>query len=774
MSTDGTPQPAPEAGTKPAAPAPKKQFINAIIDKSTSAKKVLPKVVRRRPGAAAAAKPAAKPVPAEKPAERPVERPADEAQPAGQAAQAAQAAPQPTTEQAPLPTPAATQEPAQGGAVQTAPAAPPPHEPTASTPQPIGHTSPRHALEDPAPSSSPKRARIEAEAIASTVPHMEAQSTPALTQTAAREPVDSQPTTEAQPAARLGLIEDPAHEETSTSTPAPAVEAPPAPSFQTTTPTRATTQEAASADELEPSAERPTEDESRPTQEPQAPLWATVNRPRRGRGAQPVEQPAEGNDEDEDGDLDVVTGTTTNSRARRKAPASKKADQKTKAPARAKRQATGATRKRNVTAVEADEVAAIGDDEEEAAEEDGAEEPPAKKQRKTRKANGTPKSKSTMHERQARDDGEHGADNGEEDTTARPRTKKKKAPRKKKATDGTTENGEAPEDVPQRKKRGHARSPTPEQTQPMDPTKVYMDELTTDIKKYGKLSRRELKMREINWAEVREKRRRQEAESRNLTWQTQAERRIDEEAEQAENERVARERGPQYEMVDGQIVMKEVIIDEGAQANQAIQVMEITEEDDLTQRITSRSFLQNNKRFPNEFMLPGQGKRWTQEGTDFFYDALGMFGTDFMMISTMFPGTTRKSIKTKFTREERENPERIKAALAAPRNTEWTEYLNACGKDDSAFVNPDAIKRELEEERKKFEVQIEDARKIREEEKRQMRLAGVEDSGEEEAYRKAEKEKEKKGKKKERKAREKAVTFQDDENVEILGVIEDE
>ena len=62
--------------------------------------------------------------------------------------------------------------------------------------------------------------------------------------------------------------------------------------------------------------------------------------------------------------------------------------------------------------------------------------------------------------------------------------------------------------------------------------------------------------------------------------------------------------------------------------------MTITEEDDLTTRITSRSFMKNNKRFPNEFVLPGQGKRWNAESNEMFYQGLRSFGTDFQMMNS--------------------------------------------------------------------------------------------------------------------------------------------
>lgn len=43
--------------------------------------------------------------------------------------------------------------------------------------------------------------------------------------------------------------------------------------------------------------------------------------------------------------------------------------------------------------------------------------------------------------------------------------------------------------------------------------------------------------------------------------------------------------------------------------------------------------------------------------------ALAQFGTDFQMMCYLLPGRTRAQIRTKFNREERINPEKIKDYL---------------------------------------------------------------------------------------------------------------
>jgi transcription factor TFIIIB component B'' len=82
--------------------------------------------------------------------------------------------------------------------------------------------------------------------------------------------------------------------------------------------------------------------------------------------------------------------------------------------------------------------------------------------------------------------------------------------------------------------------------------------------------------------------------------------------------------------------------------------MEI-EENDFTRLTNSASYRSNSKiKGPNT---------WTEEETELFYRGLQMLGTDFQMISRMFPGKGRRHVKMKFNREERHAPARVNAAL---------------------------------------------------------------------------------------------------------------
>lgn len=382
--------------------------------------------------------------------------------------------------------------------------------------------------------------------------------------------------------------------------------------------------------------------------------------------------------------------------------------------------------------------------------------PPPKKPRKPRKDKG--KQPAADGETEAGEPGQEG------DATTQPK-RKPRAPRRKKATPAEGEDGSAEPKRRGRPPRGDTPSDAEDHT--IDPDAMCMDDLASRNIRVGKLSRREKEMRKIDWDAVKQRRR--EEDARHIsTKESQAA--VDKLLEMGEVESAPT--GPRYHVVDGRIelIQDSGTIDRERDADREIELMTITEEDDLTTRITSRSFMKNNKRFPNEFVLPGQGKRWNAESNEMFYQGLRSFGTDFQMIAHMFPGMTRRSIKTKFTREERENPDIVRDCLrgASQLVSHWDHFLAASQLEEESFADADAIKRDLEEEEARMREQINEALREKEEREKQKKLAGVAEEGEGGADAAANA----KGKKK-RKGKDKSVAFVE-EGVEILGDVDDD
>ncbi|KAH8724731.1 hypothetical protein GQ44DRAFT_617309 [Phaeosphaeriaceae sp. PMI808] len=347
-----------------------------------------------------------------------------------------------------------------------------------------------------------------------------------------------------------------------------------------------------------------------------------------------------------------------------------------------------------------------------------------------------------------------------------PRRKPRQPHRKRKST--TEAEGEGNQDSTQPKRKGRPpreATPSDAEDQRIDPENTFMDSLASRNIRVGKLSDRERAMRDIDWVAVRQRQREEDARPiQTKEAREAAEKIMAEEAPQVD--------GPRYHVVDGiiQVIHDSTTVNREAEADREIENYETVEERDLTTRITSRSFLKNNKRFPNDFILPGQGKRWGVADTELFYQGLRSFGTDFQMISQMFPGATRRSIKLKFTREERENPTGVREALLGQSQivSHWDTFIKASQMEEEEFADADEIKRQMAEEEAEMRERIAAAHAETLERKRQQKEAGVlDDEGEgNEASNKES------GKRK-RKGKEKQVTFEE-EGVEIVGAIDED
>ena len=129
---------------------------------------------------------------------------------------------------------------------------------------------------------------------------------------------------------------------------------------------------------------------------------------------------------------------------------------------------------------------------------------------------------------------------------------------------------------------------------------------------------------------------------------------------------------------------------------------------------------------------------WNEVLVDRFYDGLKMFGTDFGMISKMFPGKTRHAIKLKFCKEEKEDAARIRATLLGEKlPVELEEFQKMTGEE---YEDPAILEQDMEDDRKKLEEEqeaekeaIEAARRERAEQAEAERVAaqGAESSAKE-------------------------------------------
>lgn len=118
-------------------------------------------------------------------------------------------------------------------------------------------------------------------------------------------------------------------------------------------------------------------------------------------------------------------------------------------------------------------------------------------------------------------------------------------------------------------------------------------------------------------------------------------------------ERGAVAMAPQVQVINGRIVINEQSLTIGAYATSRLNTDTYTRVEENAPRLNYNSY---REKTPTE--------RWKVEDTDVFYLALKQFGTDFELIQNLFPGRTRRQVKAKFKKEERNNPRRLQEALA--------------------------------------------------------------------------------------------------------------
>lgn len=251
--------------------------------------------------------------------------------------------------------------------------------------------------------------------------------------------------------------------------------------------------------------------------------------------------------------------------------------------------------------------------------------------------------------------------------------------------------GPAPPKEPGR--RGRRRVPTPENAEVVEiaPGLVKMADLCKDLRT-GKKSKRETALQELDWTEVvRKQRERKRAVAAGEMPPPET---VDQMLERVGRERDMAQAVPTTIIVNGQIQIDQssLQIDRHAhaQAERDAERMEVVDESEITRRVNAGSWLKREKT-----------ESWDEENTDLFYNGLRMFGTDFEMISKMFPGRTRRTIKLKFTKEEKLDKDRIKDTLLGERipvDMALFEKLS-----NTTYKDPKELEREMDEDRKRLE-----------------------------------------------------------------------
>lgn len=234
---------------------------------------------------------------------------------------------------------------------------------------------------------------------------------------------------------------------------------------------------------------------------------------------------------------------------------------------------------------------------------------------------------------------------------AKAKEPKEKAPRKPRAPRKPKEPGE--------RRTRRAKTPEDAEERTIEEGVVKMKDLCSDLK-MGRKSKRLKELEATDWTEVARK----QVALRTQIAEQSARGEIVAETDEQRLERLAQANqarqssrpvaAPQMRVVDGQLVLDEESLHVNRHQRDALEIdeMEIVEENVHTRIVNSSTWSKREK-----------GDRWEEDSTERFYEALSMFGTDFEMISKLFPGRSRRMIKNKFNCEERKNPGRITLAF---------------------------------------------------------------------------------------------------------------
>jgi transcription factor TFIIIB component B'' len=159
--------------------------------------------------------------------------------------------------------------------------------------------------------------------------------------------------------------------------------------------------------------------------------------------------------------------------------------------------------------------------------------------------------------------------------------------------------------------------------------------------------------------------------------------------------------GPKMKLVGGQIVMDEssMLLDRQKQAEAERGDVEEVVENEFSKITTSGTHMKRER-----------AQMWDMAANEIFWKGLRMFGTDFEMISKMFPHRNRRQIKLKFNKEEKDNPAKIDRILKGAGSSielDTYEELSGVKLEEVAAIDAERERIEAEhnaeEERRKAE-----------------------------------------------------------------------
>ena len=246
--------------------------------------------------------------------------------------------------------------------------------------------------------------------------------------------------------------------------------------------------------------------------------------------------------------------------------------------------------------------------------------------------------------------------------------------------------------------RGRKRAATPDDAETVEiaPAVVKMADLCRDTRT-GRMSEKGRRLQEWEAMEAARKEKENERELENSGDMTQGRSNGDQISPTPQGVAVSVQQSglgalaPVMRVVNGRIVEADPTRQIDLRANANLTTVEGEMVNQFSHRVNSGTYMRRRV----------TRSRWDEESTDRFYDGLRMFGTDFGMISKMFPGRSRREIKLKFTKEEKTESERIKETLLGERIPVDMEAFSRM--TNTVYRDPSELERDMAQDRIRLE-----------------------------------------------------------------------
>lgn len=228
----------------------------------------------------------------------------------------------------------------------------------------------------------------------------------------------------------------------------------------------------------------------------------------------------------------------------------------------------------------------------------------------------------------------------------------------------------------EKKRRARAVTPEGAEDEIIDQGTMTMGDLCKDLKTGKKFSKHdEIKQRIVD-KKIKDKMAKTHPELIDLVEVDEA----NSAARQKSKTPPPNDNGMRMRVVDGQLVMDDTtaVLDRHQKGQDAMGNVKTVEENEFSRLTNNGTFGKREKAI-----------QWDYAATELFYHGLRQFGTDFESIAKMLRPRNRRQIKLKFTKEERNYPDRINKALTGekvPIDLEEWEKLTGLKLEDVSVI----------------------------------------------------------------------------------------